>query len=120
MHRAPFKQRTTERRAAIGCDWNISDIINKFARKPVRFGAIKDSILLTSNNSLLGIAERRRRLNEGLQHCVQVEGRAANDLEHVGGGRLLLERLAQLVEQPRVLDCDDRLISEGLHECDLL
>src|SRR5262245_12242242 len=98
MHSSPFKQRTTERRAAIGCDWNISHIINKFERKTIRFGAIKDSILLTSNNSLLGIAERRRRLNESLQHGVQVESRTADDLEHIGGSGLLLERLTELTQ----------------------
>src|SRR5262249_60318123 len=101
MHSAPFKQRTTERRAAIGCDWNISDILNEFARKTVRFGAIKDPDLLTSNNSLLGIAERRRSLNEGLQHCVQVEGRTTDDLKDVSCGGLPLEPCAKIVEYTR-------------------
>jgi hypothetical protein len=116
MHRAPFRQRTTERRAAFGCDWNTSNIINEFAGKPVRFGTIKDSILLTRNNSFIGIAERRRRLNKGLQYCVQVEGRTANHLKHVGGGGLLLQRFAQFVEQARVLDRYDSLVGEGLYQ----
>jgi hypothetical protein len=36
----------------------------------------------------------------------QIERRAADDLEHVGGGRLLLQGFAQLVQQPRVFDSD--------------
>ena len=52
---------------------------------------------------------------------------SAYDLEHLGVGRLLLERLGEiavalleLLEQPDVLDGDDRLVGEGLKECDLL
>ena len=36
------------------------------------------------------------------------------------GGGLLLQRFAQLVEQPGVLDGDDRLAGEVLHQLDLL
>jgi len=62
-----------------------------------------------------------------LQHRLKIEGRAADDLEHVGGGGLLLERFTQflgacfhLIEQPHVLDCDDGLIGERRDEVDLL
>jgi hypothetical protein len=55
-----------------------------------------------------------------LQHCLQVERRAADDLEHVGGGGLLLKRFAQLVEQSRVLDRDNGLRREILHDFNLL
>ena len=51
----------------------------------------------------------------------KIAGRAADDLQHLGSRRLLLQRfgevaraLMQLVEQPRVLDGDDGLIGEGL------
>ena len=48
-----------------------------------------------------------------LQHCrkhrLQIARRAADDLEHLRRGRLLLKGLAQLVQQPRILDRDDRL-----------
>ena len=61
-----------------------------------------------------------------VEHRLQIEGRAADNLEHVGGGGLLLERLArsralaQFVEQPRVLDGDDGLSGEVRHQLDLL
>ena len=45
---------------------------------------------------------------------LQVKRRAADDLEDVGCGSLLLQRLAQFVEQPRVLDGDDGLSGEVL------
>ena len=58
--------------------------------------------------------------DQRVEHRLQIEGRAADDLEHVGGGGLLLQRFAQLVEQPRVLDGDDGLGGEVLHQLDLL
>ena len=59
-------------------------------------------------------------LNSVSSTDLQIEGRAADDLEHVGGGGLLLERFTQLVEQARVLDGDDGLSGEVLDQLDLL
>ena len=54
-------------------------------------------------------------------------GELRNDAEHLRGRGLLLQRLAQivgalaqLVEQPRVLDRDDGLLGKVLHQLDLL
>ena len=52
MHRASFKQRTAERRAAFGCDWNISDIINEFAREAVGLGTVEGPVFLARNMAL--------------------------------------------------------------------
>jgi hypothetical protein len=52
--------------------------------------------------------------------CHRIESRAADDLEHVGSGGLLRERLAQLVEQSGVLDGDNRLGGEILDQLDVL
>src|SRR4029077_1413618 len=56
-----------------------------------------------------------------------VKLRAANDFQHVGRCRLLFQCLAQVVgplaqfvEQPRVLNGDDRLSGEVLDQLDLL
>ena len=57
---------------------------------------------------------------------MQVERRAADDLEHIGGGGLLLQRLLQVagaglhfLEQPDIAECDHGLIGEGLQQRDL-
>ena len=54
-------------------------------------------------------------------------GRRRDDLQHLRGRGLLLQRLGQLararlhlVEQPHVLDSDHRLVGEGLDQLDLL
>src|SRR5262249_54882829 len=59
-------------------------------------------------------------LSERVQHCLQLECRTADGLEHVGRRSLLLQRFAQRVEQRSVLDGDNRLVSEGGHQLDLL
>ena len=73
-----------------------------------------------------GTADAHRILQHGLEHGLKLAGRRADDLQHLGGRRLLLQRLAeivgalaQLVEQPRVLDGDDGLAGESLQHCDL-
>jgi hypothetical protein len=51
---------------------------------------------------------------------LKLECRAADDLEHVRGGGLLLQRFVQLVEQPGVLDGNDSLTCEVLDQLDML
>ena len=74
-----------------------------------------------------GVADAYCVLQHGLKHRLQLAGRTADDLEDLGGRRLLLQRLAQLararlhlVEQSHVLDRDNRLVGEGLEKSNLL
>src|SRR5262249_41664661 len=76
--------------------------------------------LRSINGPHVRVAEAHCRLDQRIEHRFQIEGRAADHLEDVGCGSLLLERLAQLVEQPRVLDGNDGLIGEISVQCDLL
>src|SRR5262245_41742690 len=69
---------------------------------------------------MVSLAKLSRRFDQRFEYRLQIKGRAADYLEHVGGGGLLLERLAQLIEQASVLDGDDRLVGETLHELDVL
>src|SRR5262245_48013005 len=66
------------------------------------------------------LAQPRRRFDQRIKHSLQIERRAADHLQDIGGGGLLLQRFAQLVEQPRVLDGDDGLGCEIGHQLDLL
>jgi len=76
--------------------------------------------VVTENHSSCCAAEPDSRIQESVEHGLQIEGRAANDLEHVGSRGLLLERLAQLIQEARVLDSDDGLSREVRDQCDLL
>src|SRR5262249_50434642 len=52
--------------------------------------------------------------------ALEVEGRAADDLEHFRRRRLLIEGFAQFAEQARVFDGDHCLVGEGLEQGQLL
>src|SRR5262249_61161769 len=70
--------------------------------------------------SALRLAQPGSRLDQRVEHGLQVERRAADDLEHVGSRGLLLQRLAQLVEEARVLDGDNGLARKVRKQIDLL
>src|SRR5262245_62116391 len=91
-----------------------------FRRVSVGRLKIVDCAFRSTDDSCIRLAQPRRRLDKGIQHRLQIESRPADDLEHVGGGGLLLQRLAQLVEQSGVLDSDDGLRGEVLDQIYLL
>jgi hypothetical protein len=81
---------------------------------------LKHIAILAGNADPVSVAEPSCGFNQRVEHRLQIECRAADYLEHVGGGGLLLQRFAQFVEQARVLDRDDSLGGEVLHQLDLL
>src|SRR5262249_1525199 len=62
---------------------------------------------------LVRFAEADSRFDKRVEHCFEVEGRAADDFEHVGSSGLLLQRFAQFVQQASVLHRDHGLVGEG-------
>src|SRR5262249_41311395 len=93
--------------------------LDEFRRKAKAGGKLQDTVLRLRNRRLVRFAQPRSGLDERIEHRPQVERGATDDLEHVGSGCLLLQRFAQLVEQPRVLDGDDRLGGEIAEQLDL-
>ena len=80
-----------------------------------------------SQNNVVNTANPRRALNYGVEYRLHVSGRTADDAEHLGRCRLMLQCLAQFrvtfpefLEQPHVLNGDHRLVGEGFEESDLL
>ena len=83
--------------------------------------------LESEQSAEIGLANSHSVLQHGLEHRLQLAGRTRDDAQHLRCRGLLLQRLgeivgalAQLVEQPRVLDRDDRLVGEILQQRDLL
>jgi hypothetical protein len=64
-------------------------------------------------------AQVHRTLGDCVEHWLDIGRRARDHPQDVGRGRLLLERLFRLVEQPNVLDRDHGLVGEGLEQGDL-
>src|SRR6516162_8217825 len=52
----------------------------------------KPDAVRTPNGRVVGAAQPPRGLDQRFQHRLQIEGGATEDLEHVGGGRLLFQR----------------------------
>jgi hypothetical protein len=73
------------------------------------------------------LAKIMRRLDDRIEHRLEIVGRAADHVQHVACGCLVFERLLQLrgarldlLEQPHILDRDHGLVGEGRDELDLL
>ena len=76
--------------------------------------------LVESQRYIINPADPGGALDDGVEDRLHVRGRAADDTEHLGRCRLILQRLAQfrvaLLEFPEeadVLDGDHRLVGEG-------
>ena len=83
--------------------------------------------LAESQHHIINPTNPCRALDDGVKHRLHVRGRAADDAEHLGRCRLMLQGLAQfrvafldLFEQSHVLDGDYRLVGEGFEKSDLL
>ena len=83
---------------------------------------------LLAKQSMPNLASQMRAgvRQHGLEHWLQLAGRARDDAQHLRGRGLLLQRLGKLarallhlVEQPHVLDRDHRLVGERPHQLDL-
>ena len=72
-----------------------------------------------SQHHVINPTNPRGALDDGVEHRLHVRGRAADDAEHLGSRRLMLQGLAQfrvalldLFEQPHILDRDHGLIGK--------
>src|SRR5271166_5409083 len=91
---------------------------------PSIFGIIR-SRMITSGRA--AVIASTRTLHDGVEYRLGIIERVADDAENFGGRCLLLQRFGKLasarlhiVEQPRVLDRDHRLVSKRRHQLDLL
>src|SRR3974390_2033216 len=74
------------------------------------------TILITKQDTKAGFADAHCIFQHGLEHGLELAGRTADDLEHVGGGGLLLKRLLCLIEQAHVFNRDYRLLRKRLQQ----
>ena len=85
-----------------------------------------DLAVAYEDRSGIGAAEPGGRFDCRIQHRLHIGGRAADDVEHVAGRRLVFERFfeiaragLQFAEQSRILHRNDRLVGKGAHQIDL-
>ena len=82
--------------------------------------------LAESQHHVIDPTNSRCALDDRVEHRLHVRRRAADDAEHLGGCRLVLQGLAQFcvallssLNKPDVLDGDDRLRSKGFKQFDV-
>src|SRR5690242_5882512 len=98
-----------------------------FGRRTDRRDIAEDVAVTLRDERHFSLAQPCRGLGYHLQHGFEVESRTADDLEHFCDRRLVFERLfkvarahAQLAQEPRILDGNDRLSGKILHQRNLL
>src|SRR5262249_14425094 len=93
MNGFAFKQEGSGYRCSVDPSWVTGGELGVLTREPIgRFKVVSFAFRSTYGYHV-GLAKARRRFDECVEHRLQIEGRAADDLENVGGGGLLLERL---------------------------
>src|SRR5262249_38943344 len=97
MDHSTLQQGPSSRRPASPLNRHSLDIFDELGRVTVSLSEEEHSILLPSYRGVVGPAKAASRFNERLQHRLEIEGRAADNLEHVGSSSLLPEGLAQLL-----------------------
>jgi hypothetical protein len=100
--------------------WHAPAFLDQSGRSVMRGGDAKVVAIAEIQISELGLADPHRIPQHRLEYRGKLAGRARDDTEDLGGRGLLLKRLAQLIEQPRVLNRDDGLRGEIRHQLDLL
>ena len=80
--------------------------------RPVMGDAPQEVALSQQNGAVVGSTDQRGIGGDGIERRLEVRRGARDDSEDLGRGRLLLQRLSRLVEQPDILDGDDSLVGE--------
>src|SRR6516162_10964181 len=76
--------------------------------------------LIEEHSAEHAIAEPARIAEHRVEYGLQLAGAGRDDAQYLGRCGLLLQRLARLGQQPRILHRNDRLCGEALQERDLL
>src|SRR5215475_4394369 len=98
MNGSSFECGTTRATAAAGTNWILPNERFKFSRRIISNDTPQHLAIEAEDKSPIGSTKPYRTFGNGFENRLQIERRPTDDLEHVGGGGLLLERLAQLAK----------------------
>src|SRR6516225_9297472 len=104
LNGAPFEQNPAYSGLSTRANGRTLPKRQKFARQILSCYCSAEFAFVPKNHSSWCTTEPHGRTHERVEHGLQIEGRAADRLKYIGGGGLLLKRLPQFVQQPRVLD----------------
>src|SRR6516165_3130221 len=126
MNDNALEQGASGRRMAVDHDGNAAHKLHEIFGEAIGLGAVEGAVLLPRDRTLVSVAKPCRGLDQRVQNGRQIEGRAADRLQHLGGGGVLPQRLGKVLgafrdlpEQPHVLDRDRGLVGKGLDQSNL-
>ena len=90
VDRAPLVQSAPCERPAATRDGRAAHEVDECLREPVVGSESEGRAFRPDNARHVGLAQSGRGLDQRIEHPLQIKGRAADDLEHVGSGGLLL------------------------------
>src|SRR6516225_6315903 len=96
MNRLALQGYSSSHRSSARGNWILLRKFLELGGEPIVCRELEHVSRRTPYGCRIGLAQRGRGFDQCAQHGLQVERRAANDLEHVGGGGLLLQRFAHL------------------------
>ena len=110
------------RSSACSCPSGIGNVrVIDFTIEPrIAAGCTRPSSRDDHDPQVLGAEQPLAAVEDLLEDRCRVGDRAADHLQHLGGGSLLLQRFLRFVEQPHVLDRDHGLVGKGLQQRELL
>src|SRR5262249_42540811 len=120
LNDSAFKRGPSGDSSSSQLDGIVPHILDKRRRVTVASDLPVGFVLLARYGSQVPLAPPCGRLPAGIEKRLKIEGGAADDLEHVGSGGLLLQRFAQLGEEAGILDGDDGLAGEIRDQFNLL
>ena len=91
LHRLAFRRSSPGDRATARRNWMSRHELVEFARIAIARNLSVLFALLPIDRCHLSFAKPSRRLDQRVEHRLQIKSRAADNLEHVGGGGLLLQ-----------------------------
>src|SRR5215831_15618696 len=103
-------------RSAGGCAASEGPSASRHRHLSMHRYMLKDITIDAINQNVARIAQPCGSSRDRVEHWLNVGRRAGDDTQDFTRRSLLLQRFLEFLEQPDVLECDDRLVSEGLEE----
>src|SRR5579863_4651594 len=96
MHDAPFESGTPGNRAPVRPELHLPHPAVPFGPHPEGRSGPIDVAVTGGDQTIIGAAQAGSSLTEGVEHRLQVEGRAADNLQYIAGRGLVFERLLEI------------------------
>src|SRR5215831_16163278 len=113
VDRATLQRHTAPNRTSAGRNGMSAEIFPCILGKSALRDAVIDVAATAHHIRMVGAAKARYRFHERVKNRFKVDRRAADDLEHVAGRGLPLQRFAGLGQEPHVLDGYHSLVGES-------